>query len=203
MHSIRHDRAQSAMRSDSAAARPDSASVSDLREWVVPSEPSYLAAALQLATLAHEGRTYPSPEAEPYICHPVRVMESLRDIDEQIVALLHDVLEDTPVGVAELRAHGFQDHVIEAVVLLTHDGAVAYADYIERLAPNRTAQRVKLADIADNLRNNRRLEPTPEVQARISRYEAAQLALMQYETDATWLAGPRHAHETSGFRFNV
>jgi len=36
------------------------------------------------------------------------------------------------------------------------------------------ARRVKLADLADNLRNNRRLESTSGVRARISRYEAAQ-----------------------------
>ena len=145
------------------------------------SDRSHLAAARELATAAHEGQTYPSPEAEPYICHPIRVMQSLADLDEQIVALLHDVLEDTFVNLAELRARGFEEQVIEAVLLLSHDAGVEYADYIERLARNQIARHVKLADLADNLRNNLRLSLTPEVRARITRYEAAKRALEGYE----------------------
>jgi len=140
----------------------------------VTQDRAQLAVALELATTAHRGQVYPSPEREPYICHPIRVMEALEEGDAQIVALLHDVLEDTSVDVAELHELGFGEHIIRAVLLLTHDGTVPYADYIERLAHDRLARRVKLADLADNLRNNRRLESTSDVRARISRYEAAQ-----------------------------
>jgi (p)ppGpp synthase/HD superfamily hydrolase len=101
-------------------------------------------------------------------------MEALEEGDEQIVALLHDVLEDTSVDVTELHELGFGEHIVRAVLLLTHDRTVPYADYIERLAHDPLARRVKLADLADNLRNNRRLESTSDVRARISRYEAAQ-----------------------------
>ena len=140
----------------------------------VTADRAQLAVALELATTAHRGQVYPSPEREPYICHPIRVMEALEEGDEQIVALLHDVLEDTSVDVAELRELGFAKHIVRAVLLLTHDRTVPYADYIERLAHDPLARRVKLADLADNLRNNRRLESTSGVRARISRYEAAQ-----------------------------
>ncbi|HEY5456569.1 MAG TPA: hypothetical protein VIJ96_13960 [Acidothermaceae bacterium] len=150
----------------------------------MPSDRSHLVAARKLATAAHDGQTYPSPEAEPYICHPIRVMESLADLDEKIVALLHDVLEDTSVDVAALRAHGFEKQVIEAVLLLSHDPAVEYTEYIQRLAPNRIARHVKLADLADNVRNNRRLSCTPEVRARIARYEAAKRVLAAHEANA-------------------
>jgi len=143
----------------------------------VTSDGAQLAVALELATAAHRGQVYPSPEREPYICHPIRVMQALRERDEQIVALLHDVLEDTSVGVADLYERGFGEHIVRAVLLLTHDGTVPYADYIERLAADPLARRVKLADLADNLRNNRRLESTGDVRARISRYEAAQHVL--------------------------
>lgn len=141
--------------------------------WVTAKR-AQLAIALELATSAHRGQVYPSPEREPYVCHPIRVMEALEEGDEQIVALLHDVLEDTNVEAAELHQLGFGEHIIRAVVLLTHDRTVPYADYIERLAHDPLARRVKLADLADNLRNNRRLESTSDVRARIRRYEAAQ-----------------------------
>jgi (p)ppGpp synthase/HD superfamily hydrolase len=140
----------------------------------VTADGAQLAVALELATAAHRGQVYPSPEREPYICHPIRVMEALEEGDDQIVALLHDVLEDTSVDVAELRELGFDEHIVRAVLLLTHDSTVPYADYIERLAHDPLARRVKLADLADNLRNNRRLESTSGVRGRISRYEAAQ-----------------------------
>jgi len=104
-------------------------------------------------------------------------MEALEDGDEQIVALLHDVLEDTTVDVADLYERGFGEHIVRAVVLLTHDQTVPYTDYIERLADDPLARPVKLADLADNLRNNRRLKSTSDVRARISRYEAAQRVL--------------------------
>lgn len=140
----------------------------------VTADRAQLAVALELATAAHRGQVYPSPEREPYICHPIRVMQALEEGDEQIVALLHDVLEDTAIDVAELYELGFGEHIVRAVLLLTHDGTVPYADYIERLADDPLARRVKLADLADNLRNNRRLESTSGVRARINRYEAAQ-----------------------------
>jgi (p)ppGpp synthase/HD superfamily hydrolase len=106
-------------------------------------------------------------------------MEALEEGDEQIVALLHDVLEDTTVDVAELYELGFGEHIVRAVLLLTHDGTVPYAEHIERLADDPLARRVKLADLADNLRNNRRLESTDGVRARISRYEAAQQHVLE------------------------
>ena len=141
------------------------------------SDRDQLAVALELATAAHRGQAYPSPEREPYICHPIRVMEALDEGDEQIVALVHDVLEDTDVDVPDLYDLGFGEHIVRAVLLLTYDGKVPYAEYIERLADDPLARRVKLADLADNLRNNRRLEATSGVRARINRYEAAQQVL--------------------------
>ena len=108
-------------------------------------------------------------------------MEPLDEGDEQIVALLHDVLEDTDVDVSDLYDLGFGEHIVRAILLLTHDGKVPYAELTERLPDDPLARRVKLADLADNLPNNRRLEATSGVRARINRYEAAQQVL------ETWL----------------
>jgi hypothetical protein len=131
----------------------------------VTANQAQLAVALELATTAHRGQVYPSPEHEPYICHPIRVMEALEEGDEQIVAVLHDVLEDTSVDVAELHELGFGEHIIRAVLLLTHDRTVPYGDYIERLAHDPLARRVKLADLADTFgtidASNRRVTCAP------------------------------------------
>ena len=94
-----------------------------------------------------------------------------------MAAVLHDVLEDTPVTVDELRAEGLPDDVIDAVIVLTRRDGTSYEDYIERVALNPIARDVKAADIADNLANNRRLPVTPEVAERIARYERALLRL--------------------------
>lgn len=129
--------------------------------------------AITVACRAHHGQRYPSPEREPYIQHPLRVMLAVRPFRTQIVAVLHDVLEDTAVTAGELRAAGFPDEVVTAVVAMTHRPEDTYADYIEQVAANPLAREVKLADLADNLANNQRLPRTPDVVERIGRYETA------------------------------
>ena len=62
---------------------------------------------------------------------------------------------------------------VDAVVALTHLPAETYEEYIERVADNPMARLVKLADLADNLGNNKRAAQTPEVLARIGRYQRA------------------------------
>jgi (p)ppGpp synthase/HD superfamily hydrolase len=129
--------------------------------------------AIGLAHRAHSGQRYPSPEAEPYILHPLRVMLAVNGFRTQMAAVLHDVLEDTELGVDALREAGVPEDVVAAVVALTHRAERSYEQYIEDVARNGIARQVKLADLADNLANNRRLGATPAVLARIDRYERA------------------------------
>jgi (p)ppGpp synthase/HD superfamily hydrolase len=129
--------------------------------------------AIALACHAHRGQRYPSPEREPYIQHPLRVMLAVQGFRTQMVAVLHDVLEDTAVTVEKLREIGLPEEVVTAVLALTHSAASTYEDYVEQVARNPLARVVKLADLADNLANNRRLDGAPEVVARIDRYERA------------------------------
>jgi (p)ppGpp synthase/HD superfamily hydrolase len=63
--------------------------------------------------------------------------------------LLHDVVEDTEVTLAELEQK-FPPDVTEAVCLLTHDKSVDYYDYVRNLKSNVIAKKVKLADLAHN-----------------------------------------------------
>ena len=129
--------------------------------------------AITLACSAHRGQRYPSPEAEPYIVHPLRVMLAVQGFRARMAAVLHDVIEDTEVGPDRLREADLPEDVVAAVVALTHRPGESYEQYIEKVARDSLAREVKLADLADNLANNRRLASTPDVVARIDRYEHA------------------------------
>ena len=134
--------------------------------------------AIELAVRAHAGQRYPSPEQEPYILHPLRVMLAVQGVTAQMTAVLHDVLEDTHVTVEGLRAANLPRDVIIAVQALTHRSEHSYEQYIELLAGNPIARQVKLADLADNLANNQRLTETPETAERIARYDRAVACLL-------------------------
>src|SRR4051794_17081770 len=136
-------------------------------------EAEALERAIELACRAHRGQRYPTPEPQPYVLHLFRVMVGVAGARARIAAVLHDILEDTPTSEDDLRAAGMPDDVVAAVVALTHRPEDSYEAYVEQVAGNALAREVKLADLADNLANNHALPPTPEVSARIERYERA------------------------------
>jgi (p)ppGpp synthase/HD superfamily hydrolase len=138
-----------------------------------------LEVAVELACRAHRGQRYPSPEGEPYILHLLRVMLAVDGLRVQAAAVLHDVLEDTEVTVEELGAAGLPIDVVAAVVALTQRPGQSYERYVEQVACDAIAREVKLADLADNLANNKRLPNAPDVVARIERYERAIRRLRQ------------------------
>jgi len=71
--------------------------------------------AITLACWAHRGQRYPSPEAEPYILHPLRVMLAVQGSRAQMAAVLHDVIEDTEVGPDRLREADLPEDVVATV----------------------------------------------------------------------------------------
>jgi len=91
----------------------------------------------------------------------------------RICALLHDVLEDTSVTMGDLRRAGHGDEVLQTLEALTRRKGEDYAEFIERVAKNGLARRVKLADLADNLDAARLSEITPRDRERLARYRAA------------------------------
>jgi (p)ppGpp synthase/HD superfamily hydrolase len=133
--------------------------------------------AIALAARAHKGQRYASPEREPYIFHPLRMMLSLDDPHEQIVAVLHDAIEDTELELRHLVEVGYPPEVVAAVDAVTHRPDESYDDYIERVAGNELARRVKLADVRENLTNNLRLPASPANAERIARYRRAHARL--------------------------
>jgi (p)ppGpp synthase/HD superfamily hydrolase len=87
---------------------------------------------------------------QPYILHCLRVMLGVSGALTQQVAVMHDLVEDTDVTLADLQDMKFADEVIEALKLVTHVGNDSYANYVVRLKANPRARQVKLADLHDN-----------------------------------------------------
>jgi (p)ppGpp synthase/HD superfamily hydrolase len=104
--------------------------------------------ALKLAFEAHKDQLDKSEM--PYVFHPFHLAEQMETEDEIVVALLHDVVEDTKYTLDDIRAMGFSEKVIEALTLLTHDDAEPYLEYVARLRDNALARKVKLADLRHN-----------------------------------------------------
>lgn len=128
------------------------------------------------AVQARRGQRYPSPEAEPYISHPLSVMIEFLDPVDQMAAVLHDVVEDTDREIRDLVDRGFPKDVVTAIDCLTHRSNESYDDDIERLSVHDVAQRVKIIDLLLKLANNR-LPDSSQTTERIARYEKAMTRL--------------------------
>lgn len=103
--------------------------------------------AMQIAYEAHHGQVDKS--GVPYIFHPIHLAEQMKTEEECIVALLHDVVEDTDITFEQLEEY-FSNTVIEAIKLLTHDDSVEYMEYVRNIKKNPIARTVKLADLSHN-----------------------------------------------------
>lgn len=110
---------------------------------------SMLREAITMAALAHDGQTDKS--GAPYIFHPLRVASFFSDEFLQVVAVLHDIVEDTVITLSDLDAH-FPQGVVNAIDALTRRDGETYEDFILRVCRNPMARKVKIADIRDNLR---------------------------------------------------
>jgi (p)ppGpp synthase/HD superfamily hydrolase len=123
--------------------------------------------ALQIAAHAHEGQK--DKEGVAYILHPLRVMMNVKGEETQIVAVLHDVIEDTSVTADDLRQASFSETIVAAVLCVTHRKDEAYADYVIRCKGNEVARKVKLADLEDNSRLDRTILRPQRFEADVAR----------------------------------
>jgi fructose-1,6-bisphosphatase/inositol monophosphatase family enzyme len=140
---------------------------------------STLARAIVIATEAHAGVGKPDKGGAPYILHPLRVMERMERPEERIVAVLHDIVEDTPVTLDDLRRESFSAEIVEAVDALTRRKVETdYMDFIRRAGRNPLAKAVKIADLRDNLDLSRIPDPGPADHERMERYRTAHRYLM-------------------------
>jgi (p)ppGpp synthase/HD superfamily hydrolase len=143
---------------------------------------STLEKAVEIGARAHAGQV--DKAGAPYLLHPLRSMLAMSTTEERIVAVLHDVVEDTPVTFDDLRAEGFSETVVEAVAAVTKlDSEIGkswehYEAFVLRAASNPTARRVKLADLRDNSDLSRIANPSEKDHARVAMYRRA-IALLE------------------------
>jgi (p)ppGpp synthase/HD superfamily hydrolase len=133
-----------------------------------------LGQSIEIMRKAHEGQV--DKCSRPYYLHPLRVAMRLIHCtpEERHAALLHDVVEDTPLTLADLRAFGYSEEVIELVDILTRrlPAGESHREYLERIVSSRNAKalRVKLADVIDNMSPARSRSLPPEHQGMKHRF---------------------------------
>ncbi|MFO7286562.1 MAG: bifunctional (p)ppGpp synthetase/guanosine-3',5'-bis(diphosphate) 3'-pyrophosphohydrolase [Gammaproteobacteria bacterium] len=135
--------------------------------------------AYDFAAKAHAGQHRRS--GEPYISHPIRVAEIIAglylDAGSIKAALLHDVLEDTPATLEEIKAHFGDDvaHLVDGVSKLDKlrfdSAAEAQAESFRKMVLAMVQDlRVVLVKLADRTHNMRTISALPrEKQRRIAR----------------------------------
>lgn len=127
--------------------------------------------AIGLAVEAHRGQT--DKIGQPYVLHVLRVMFRCETEVERIVAVLHDVVEDTGRSFDDLRRLGYSEEILAALDCVTKRDGESYEQFVERAAQNPVARRVKLADLDDNM-DVRRLTAVSQKDAdRLDRYVKA------------------------------
>jgi hypothetical protein len=127
-----------------------------------------LGTALQIAIEAHMDQV--DRGGAPYILHPLWVMSKMETDEERMVALMHDVLEDCPTLM--INWEYFPTEVEEAVKILTRRRGYSYAEYIESIALDDLARKVKIWDLRHNLLIGR--NPSEELRpSMIQRYTRA------------------------------
>ena len=108
--------------------------------------------AIIFATDAHKGQV--DKAQMPYILHPLRVMNLVDTIEEKIVAVLHDVIEDTDTTREELLEF-LNEELVDSIVALSKGENEEYEKYLIRVKNNKIARKVKLADLKDNMNLDR------------------------------------------------
>ena len=127
--------------------------------------------AMKLCFDAHKNQVDKS--GMPYVFHPFHLAEQMTDERTTVAALLHDVMEDTEYTLNDLRQIGFPEDVLAALILLTHDAAEGYLDYVKRIKDNPIARAVKLADLRHNSDLTRLDSVDEKALARVEKYRAA------------------------------
>jgi len=127
--------------------------------------------ALNLMYEAHKGQK--DKGNIPYVFHPYHIAEQMNTEDEIIVALLHDVIEDTNITLEDIKSYGFNNNILEALKVITHDKNINYIDYINKISKNKLATKIKIRDLKHNIDISRIPNPTEEDYNRVNQYKKA------------------------------
>ena len=127
--------------------------------------------AISLAAKSHQGQK--DKAGAPYILHPLRLMIRMATDTERIVAVLHDVIEDSSISLEELSHEGYPQEIIDALDHLTRRENELYDAFIARVKTNPLALKVKMADLEDNMDVKRLKNITDKDLERLTRYRKA------------------------------
>ena len=132
--------------------------------------------AIEIAARTHAGQT--DKGGAPYILHPLRVMLRVAPGAQQIVAVLHDVVEDSDVTFEDLEQEGFSAEVVKGLRAVTKVEGESYEDFVARAALDPVGKAVKLADLMENSDLSRIAEPSRKDLERVEKYGRAIAYLM-------------------------
>ncbi len=130
-----------------------------------------LAQAIAIAATAHQRQR--DRTNHPYVLHPLRMMMRGNTDAEKIVAILHDVVEDTDWTLEKLAKVGFPPYIITAIDCLTRRAGESYDEFIDRILTNPLATQVKQYDLEDNMNLTRLSTLSEKDLDRIQRYHRA------------------------------
>jgi (p)ppGpp synthase/HD superfamily hydrolase len=111
--------------------------------------------AIEIAAIAHRGQA--DGAGRQYFLHPLAVLRTVAkklpdDVDAQMAAVLHDVLEDTSIRAPSLLIHGVSYRAVSLIEAVTRKPDEDYESFIDRVAnTGPVAIVIKLADLEHNL----------------------------------------------------
>lgn len=147
-----------------------------------------LSIAIAIASEAHCGVF--DRQGEPYILHPIAVMQNVskytQDKEVLAIAILHDVLEDCPEWTIErLREKGLSERIIAGLKILDHSNNSPYEEYIDLVCTNYDTVLVKMGDIDHNSDVKRIKSPSLDEKdvARIIKYHSSFVKLEQAKVE--------------------
>ena len=127
--------------------------------------------ALKICFEAHKEQSDKS--GLPYVFHPFHLAEQMTSEEACVCALLHDVMEDTPITAEDLVQMGIPREYTEVLSLLCHKEGVPYMDYVRALSKNKTAREVKIADLRHNSDLSRLSTVDEKALERVKKYKEA------------------------------
>lgn len=127
--------------------------------------------AIEIAARTHVGQV--DKGGAPYILHPLRVMLRVAPGAQQIVAVLHDVVEDSEVMFEDLEREGFSAEMISGLRAVTKVENESYEDFVARAALDPVGRAVKLADLMENSDLSRIAQPSQKDLERVQKYRRA------------------------------
>jgi len=109
-------------------------------------------------------------QENPIFCTPLGFLKDVTRSKKKIIALLHDVIEDTEITPTTLLSEGFPEHIVEAILSVTKQENENYDDFVKRCSANSIGKIVKIHDLEDNMNITRLKKLTENDLQRLNKY---------------------------------